>query len=127
MFVENGPFVLDENLNVTLNPYSWNKVANVLYLEQPARVGSSYTKDASQLKTNDAITSQDTYDGLQAFLTLKHTELQGRDFFIAGESYGGHHVPMSQHTFAHYNPGLAGKSDLNVGRPHELDVHLGFG
>jgi hypothetical protein len=88
MWVENGPFVLDKDLNISLNPYSWNKVANVLYLEQPAGVGFSYPA----MKTNDQITANDTYNGLLGFLGV-HTELKGRDFFIAGESYGGHYVP----------------------------------
>jgi len=88
MWVENGPFVLDKDLNISLNPYSWNKVANVLYLEQPAVVGFSYPAG----KTNDEITSTDTYNGLLGFLDI-HTELKGRPFFIAGESYGGHYVP----------------------------------
>jgi carboxypeptidase C (cathepsin A) len=79
MWVENGPFVLDKDLNISLNPYSWNKVANVLYLEQPAGVGFSYPAG----KTNDEITSTDTYNGLLGFLDI-HTELKGRPFFIAG-------------------------------------------
>ena len=88
MFTENGPFVLDKNLTITLNPYSWNKVANVLYIEQPAGVGFSYPAGS----TNDTITSQDTYEALLAFLE-RHPVLKGRDFYIAGESYGGHYVP----------------------------------
>jgi carboxypeptidase C (cathepsin A) len=88
MFVENGPFVLDANLSVTLNPYSWNQVANVLYLEQPAGVGFSHPTGA----TNDAVTANDTLAALISFLQT-HPELQGRPFYIAGESYGGHYVP----------------------------------
>ena len=33
MFTELGPFVLDADLNVTLNPYSFNKVANMIFIE----------------------------------------------------------------------------------------------
>lgn len=88
MFSELGPFVVDENLTVTLNPYAWNQVANVLYMEQPAGVGFSYPAGP----TNDTVTAADTYDGLLQFFAL-HPDLQGRPFYIAGESYGGHYVP----------------------------------
>jgi len=48
---ENGPF-LWETGNSTwtgLNEHSWNKEANVLYIEQPAGVGFSYFKDTSEM------------------------------------------------------------------------------
>ena len=30
MFTELGPFVVDASMNVSLNPWSWNKLANVI-------------------------------------------------------------------------------------------------
>jgi len=60
----------------------------VLYLEQPAGVGFSHPTGAA----NDAVTANDTLVALVAFLQT-HPELQGRPFYIAGESYGGHYVP----------------------------------
>jgi pimeloyl-ACP methyl ester carboxylesterase len=88
MFTELGPFVLDKNLKVTLNPFSFNKVANILFLEQPAGVGFSYPN----VPANDASTALDTDTALRSFLAT-HPELQGRPFFVMGESYGGHYVP----------------------------------
>lgn len=88
MWTEHGPYVLDERLRITLNPYSWNRVANVLYLEQPAGVGFSYPNAT----IDDATTAKDTYDGLLAFFDAQ-PKLAGRPFYVAGESYGGHYVP----------------------------------
>ena len=88
MFTELGPYVLDAAGAVTLNPYSWNTVANVLFIEQPAGVGFSYPNAT----IDDATTASDTYEALVAFFAA-HPELEGRDFYVAGESYGGHYVP----------------------------------
>ena len=42
LFGENGPFVFDDGENeIKPNPYSWNKRANLLYIESPAAVGFS--------------------------------------------------------------------------------------
>ena len=88
MFTELGPFVLDADLNVTLNPYSFNKAANIIFIEQPAGVGFSYPNVAA----NDSRTAVDTDLALRDFLK-KHPELKGRKFYVMGESYGGHYVP----------------------------------
>merc|ERR1711871_227289 len=88
MFTELGPYVLDENLNITYNPFAWNKAANILFMEQPAGVGFSYPGGAR----NDSLTADDTYEGLVQFFA-SHPEPANRPFYVAGESYGGHYVP----------------------------------
>lgn len=44
--------VNDDGATLYLNKFSWNKVANVLYLESPAGVGYSYSDDKNY-QTND--------------------------------------------------------------------------
>jgi carboxypeptidase C (cathepsin A) len=40
---ENGPCIVGEDSNsTTLNPWSWNNKANMLYIDQPVQVGFSY-------------------------------------------------------------------------------------
>ena len=44
--------VNDDGNTLRTNPYSWNKIANILYLESPAGVGYSYD-DSGNTKTDD--------------------------------------------------------------------------
>lgn len=40
---EHGPYVIDNGKTTfRKNEFSWNKEANILYIEQPAGVGYSY-------------------------------------------------------------------------------------
>jgi len=41
LFNENGPFRIDENNNVVDSKYSWNSIANILYIDQPVGTGFS--------------------------------------------------------------------------------------
>ncbi|XP_061358866.1 serine carboxypeptidase-like 45 [Gastrolobium bilobum] len=92
-FVEHGPFKPGDNLLVK-NDYSWNKEANMLYLESPAGVGFSYSSNTSFYDlVTDEITARDNLVFLQRWFT-EFPQYSNNDFFISGSSYAGHYVPQ---------------------------------
>ncbi|KAF8566967.1 hypothetical protein P879_08439 [Paragonimus westermani] len=88
---ENGPFIVKPGPNLVRNPYSWNLLGNVLYLESPAGVGFSYAKDGNTSASDDT-TSLHNYHALWHFLK-KFPAYKNRAFYITGESYAGIYVP----------------------------------
>lgn len=91
-FTELGPFIPNEDLTLSINPYSWNTVANIIFLESPSGVGFSYSDTPADYNTGDFQTANDSYTFLLQFFQ-DFPELAGNDFYVAGESYGGHYVP----------------------------------
>ncbi|XP_031287846.1 serine carboxypeptidase-like 45 [Pistacia vera] len=92
-FVEHGPFRPSGDV-LLKNEYSWNRGANMLYLESPAGVGFSYSANKSFYSfINDEITARDNLAFLENWFK-KFPEYRNRDFFITGESYAGHYVPQ---------------------------------
>ncbi|KAL6350186.1 hypothetical protein AAG906_004126 [Vitis piasezkii] len=101
-FSENGPFRPSGELLVR-NEYSWNREANMLYLETPIGVGFSYSTDSSSYTAvNDKITARDNLVFLQKWL-LKFPQYKNRDLFITGESYAGHYVPQLAELMLQFN------------------------
>ncbi|XP_057549348.1 serine carboxypeptidase-like 45 isoform X2 [Amaranthus tricolor] len=92
-FAEHGPFKPSGSVLIK-NDYSWNKEANVIYLESPAGVGFSYSANKSFYDgVNDDMTARDNLVFLQKWLE-KYPEYKNRNLFLTGESYGGHYVPQ---------------------------------
>uniref|UniRef100_A0AAY4CB08 Carboxypeptidase n=1 Tax=Denticeps clupeoides TaxID=299321 RepID=A0AAY4CB08_9TELE len=91
MLSENGPFHLHDDATVYLNPYSWNLVANVLYLESPAGVGFSYSTTGNY-STSDPQVAEDNYNALLDFFN-KFPSFASNNFYIFAESYGGVYGP----------------------------------
>ncbi|KAG2683640.1 hypothetical protein I3843_10G041800 [Carya illinoinensis] len=92
-FCEHGPFKPSGDILVR-NDYSWNKEANMLYLESPAGVGFSYSTNKSFYDSlNDELTAQENLVFLERWFK-EFPEYKSRNFFITGESYAGHYVPQ---------------------------------
>ena len=78
-------------------------VANMLFLESPAGVGFSYSNTTSDYNnTGDSSTATDAYNFLINWLE-RFPEYKSRDFFITGESYGGHYIPQLANTILSNN------------------------
>ena len=87
----NGSFV---------NPYAWNKVANMLYLESPA--GSNDPLGFSTCSVDDKVSDQCSWDDKTQAVAYGHTleaffkafpEYKKNALFLTGESYAGQYVP----------------------------------
>ncbi|XP_028855107.1 lysosomal protective protein [Denticeps clupeoides] len=92
LLTEHGPFLIqDDGVTLQYNPYSWNQIANMLYLESPAGVGFSYSDDKNY-RTNDSEVSMNNYLALKEFFRL-FPEYSKNEFFLTGESYAGIYIP----------------------------------
>jgi len=89
---EFGPFIFEKDGILSKNPNTWNQVANILYVEQPAGVGFSYYTDDSDKIVGDDRAAVDNYQLIQEFFR-RFPERVTNPFYIASESYGGHYIP----------------------------------
>jgi carboxypeptidase C (cathepsin A) len=94
---EHGPFFISADGILSENPFSWNQVANILYIEQPAGVGFSYSEHKHDYQTGDDQAAADNYLVIRRFLE-RFPERQSNDFYIASESYGGHYMPQRKYS-----------------------------
>lgn len=107
LFFENGPYQFNEDLTLKSNPYSWNSVSNLLYVDQP--IGTGFSKGGIHDVRSEEEVAVDMANFLKGFVEA-NPEFAGRDFYITGESYAGHYVPAIAHYLAFEETGL----DLNL-------------
>ncbi|CAK9154936.1 unnamed protein product, partial [Ilex paraguariensis] len=98
-FYENGPLMFNYanssgNIPILeLNPYSWTKVANIIFIDQPAGCGFSYAKTWKAYESNDTISAALNYDFLRKWL-LDHPKFLKNPLYICGISYIGMVIPI---------------------------------
>ncbi|XP_052733913.1 serine carboxypeptidase-like 35 [Vigna angularis] len=91
---EIGPFRVDDHQRITINKFSWNRVANIIFLESPISVGFSYTNNSDDLsKLGDQVVALDNYAFLLGWFK-RFPRFKSHEFYIIGESYGGHYAPQ---------------------------------
>lgn len=99
---EQGPFRPDAEGNLQPNPYTWNKIANMVFLEQPVGVGFSYSDNKDDYKIGDDQAAQDNLNTILSFFS-KFPHYNNTPLFITSESYGGHYMPTWTDAIIKYN------------------------
>lgn len=96
LFSENGPYKINDDLTLRDNPWSWNRRASYLMIDQPAGTGLSYVEkkdDRACWVKSEAQATEQLYHGLQLFFS-RWPKYRDLDFHIFGESFAGRYIPM---------------------------------
>ncbi|KAK4352209.1 hypothetical protein RND71_027727 [Anisodus tanguticus] len=82
-----------------LNPYSWTKVASIIFLDFPVGTGFSYARTPAALQSSDLQASDHAYQFLRKMLDQyqwfdDHPEFLRNPLYVGGDSYSGMVVPI---------------------------------
>ncbi|KJA22564.1 hypothetical protein HYPSUDRAFT_67027 [Hypholoma sublateritium FD-334 SS-4] len=92
LFQENGPcHVNADGATTTLNPFSWNNISNIIYIDQPIGTGFSFGNDTVNSTVSAAPFVWQAFQIL--FESPQFEKFRRREFIFATESYGGHYGP----------------------------------
>ncbi|CZR64800.1 related to carboxypeptidase [Phialocephala subalpina] len=106
LFQENGPCSIDTHGNVVANPYPWSNSGNMVYIDQLAGVGFSYStpRDEHPYSVTES-TVQAAPCFWRTLLGSKRAfpQYSQNGFHLATESYGGHFGPIFSMYIAEQN------------------------
>ncbi|CAN6675059.1 vacuolar serine-type carboxypeptidase Atg42p [Trichomonascus vanleenenianus] len=91
LFFELGPATITPDMEVKTNPWSWNKNANVIFLDQPVGAGYSFSQNT---RINSTPAAMDMVVSFLKLLYQQFPQYSKLPFHIATESYGGHYGPV---------------------------------
>ncbi|PWY93892.1 alpha/beta-hydrolase [Aspergillus sclerotioniger CBS 115572] len=89
IMLENGPFLWQPGTyRPVRNPYAWNKLTNMVYIDQPA--GTGFSLGPSTVVSESDVARQ-FIDFWKRFVNT--FDLQNRKIYLTGESYAGQYIP----------------------------------
>ena len=89
---EMGPYKLNADGTLKDNPYSWTKLVDVAFIDNPIGTGWSLCNDINRLPYTEEQISMDLYTFLVGFLD-KNPQYKKRPLYLSSQSYGGHYIP----------------------------------
>lgn len=110
LFGENGPYIIKSKLGLKLRHHSWIRNHSVIYVDNPAGAGYSFTNPGT-FAQNETIIGEQLYEALLQFFQL-FPGLQKNDFYATGESYAGKYIPALSYAIYRHNP--AAKLKINL-------------
>ncbi|TBU46827.1 alpha/beta-hydrolase [Dichomitus squalens] len=100
---ENGPVHVLPNGSWVFNNFSWNNLADTIWIDQPVGTGFS-TADTTGYVSDEDQTGQD-FVGFLSNLVQVFPSLATRPLYLSGESYAGTYIPyITKHLFQTPNP-----------------------
>lgn len=114
LFSENGPYKINEDLTLSDNPWSWNKCASYLMIDQPAGTGLSFVEkkeDRACYVKNEPQATHQLYEGLQLFFD-RWPKYRDLELYLFGESFAGRYIPMLATSILELNQ--SGRKPINL-------------
>ncbi|KAI1792416.1 alpha/beta-hydrolase [Ganoderma leucocontextum] len=100
---ESGPIHITSNGSWVANSFSWNTLADTIWIDQPVGTGYS-TSDRQGYITNEDQMGEDFLGFLTNFVSV-FPSLATRPLYLMGESYAGTFIPyIVKHLFSASNP-----------------------
>ncbi|XP_064410934.1 probable serine carboxypeptidase CPVL isoform X2 [Latimeria chalumnae] len=94
LFVEHGPYVVNQNLTLAVRKFPWTSKYSMLYIDNPVGTGFSFTDEKGYARNEDDV-GRDLYSALIQFFQIFY-EYQKNDFYATGEMLGGYAEFMYQ-------------------------------
>ena len=106
LFFQNGPFRLQKDLSLKVNEFSFNNIADVLYLDQPLGTGFSNCSNTSWIPHHESVIVNDLMYFIEKFIA-KHPEYKKRPLYLVSQGYGSHFaLPLGMMLSMHDVPGV---------------------
>ncbi|CAA7051593.1 unnamed protein product [Microthlaspi erraticum] len=119
LLIENGPLkfkvVDDYNGNsptLISTTYSWTKVANIIYLDQPVGTGFSYARTPFLDTPSDTGEAKRIHEFIRKWFS-EHIDFITNPFYVTGDSYSGKVIPATVQEISQGND-LGFKPKLNL-------------
>ncbi|MED6134130.1 hypothetical protein PIB30_034445 [Stylosanthes scabra] len=88
--------------SLKLNPFSWTKVANMIFIDAPVGTGFSYATNPEAYGVTDTLAAAHNYEFLRKWL-MSNPRFQKNPLYIAGDSYSGIILPILVKTISDGN------------------------
>ncbi|KAI8366746.1 Alpha/Beta hydrolase protein [Radiomyces spectabilis] len=133
LFLENGPFRIQQNLSLAINPAGWQQYATMVYVDQPVGTGFSFA-DTNSYMHNMTQISEEFTTFLDKFLDV-FPHLREQEMYLAGESFAGTYIPYFASRMVELNKKNEIKYNLKglaigngwISPVHQYDAYYDFG